>query len=309
MNPKSVTRPICVIGGSGQIGERLVRLCRERERPVVATYYRHARPGLVPLDATDAAQVETLLEETRPWLVINSLNAKGGTDACEAEPALARRAHFETARNLADAAARVGAHVVQISTDYVFDGKAGPYAEDNQPAPISQLGKAKLEAERYVLERWPENLVVRTSCVFSWTPQSVTKNFVMQLLENDRRSLTMRVPYDQVGNITYAPNVAEALLELVERGAAGVFHLAGTTRCSKYEWAVRVVNTFGLQRDLIQGVSTEELGQRGPRPLSSGFRLDKAQATLRRTSLMSLDEGLADMAREISAAHTAVAAA
>jgi len=296
-----MSRPVCIVGGFGQIGERLTRVFSAHGRPAIPTYCRHERPGAVQLDASDAGATARLMRQLNPWLIINSLNAKGGTDACEADPALARRVHFETARNLIDAAAQVGARFVQISTDYVFDGRQGPYAEDDSPAPLSQLGRAKLAAERYALGQSSEALVIRTSFVFSWTPESSTKNFVMQLLANDQSGTVMPVPNDQVGNVTYAPNLAQALVELVERGATGIFHVAGTTRCSKYEWALRVAERFGLRQELVRGVSTAEMGQVGPRPLKSGFRLEKVKALLRTTQLMSLDEGLAEMASEMRA--------
>ena len=298
--------PVLIVGGSGQIGQRLAMACHARGWPVVGTCYRNPQPGGIALDATDGAQVRRVVQRLQPWLIVNSVNAKGGTDACEADPALAKRAHEETARHLVDAAAAVQARFVQISTNLVFDGHAGPYAETDLPRPLSQLGHAKLRAERDAMERLSEALVVRTSFVFSWTPNSATKNFVMQLLDNDHRGTVMRVPTDQMGNVTYAPNFAQALVELIEQGQAGLFHVAGTTRCSKYEWALRVAERFGLNPALIQGVSTQELGQRGPRPLQAGLRLDKIQAVLRRTRLLSLEDSLADMEREMTGARQPV---
>lgn len=298
--------PVLIVGGSGQIGQRVARACQAQGWPVVVTYYRNSEPGGIFLDATAGAQVHEVVQRVQPWLLVNSVNASGGTDACEADPALARRAHEETAHHLVDAAGLVGARFVQISTDYVFDGQDGPYAETDPPWPLSQLGHAKLRAERDVMERLPDVLVLRTSFVFSWMPSSSTKNFVMQLLDNDQKGLVIRVPNDQVGNVTYAPNVADALVELVELECRGVFHVAGTTRCSKYEWALRVAEFFGLNRALIHGVSTKELGQRGPRPLQSGFRLEKVQAVLRKTRLLSLEDSLAEMAHEMALARTSV---
>lgn len=296
-------RPVCVVGGSGQIGQRVAQAFAARGRRVIRTYYRHAIDGGEPLEASDAEQVLRLTQRLKPAVIVNSVNAQGGTDACEMDPDLARHAHFDTARHLADAARAVGAQMVQLSTDYVFDGRSGPYSETDAPAPLSRLGLAKLRAEQYALAHVPGALVLRTSFVFSWTPESSTKNFVMQLLDNDRHGRAMRVPNDQVGNVTYAPNLAEALVELVESGSVGLYHLAGTTRCSKYEWALRVADFFGLNRALIQGVSTDELGQVGPRPLQSGFRLEKAQAALRHTRLLSLEESLAAMEREMAPAR------
>lgn len=285
------------MGGSGQIGAQAARACAAAGWPVAWTHHRNALAGGIPLDASDPAQVMDCVERLRPRLIINSVNAEGGTDACEAEPGLAERVHLASARHVIDAARAVGAALVQLSTDYVFDGQAGPYDEAAAPRPLSRLGRAKLEAERYALARIPGALVLRTSFVFSWAPQARMKNFAMQILERLREGQAMRVPLDQVGNVTYAPNLAEALVELAGMGASGVFHVAGPTRCSKYDWARRTAAWFGLDPALIRGVPTAELGQAGPRPLQSGFRLDKAQAMLRTTRLMTLEEGLADMAR------------
>ncbi|MDP3703430.1 MAG: SDR family oxidoreductase [Candidatus Omnitrophota bacterium] len=300
------TKLVCVVGGSGQIGQRVTQVFAARGRPVVCTYYRNQQQGSERLDAADAEAVLRLMRRLQPSLIVNSVNAQGGTDACEMDPELARRAHVETARNLVDAARSVGARFVQISTDYVFDGQTGPYSEAEVPAPLSRLGQAKLDAERYAMAHVPDALVVRTSFVFSWAPQIRTKNFVMHILQHSEQGTTLRVPTDQMGNVTYAPNFAAALVELVELGVSGCFHLAGTTWCSKYDWARRVVEYFGLRPDLIQGVPTRELRQVGPRPLRSGLRLEKVQRVLKRTKLLSLEEGLTEMKRERDSAEVPV---
>ena len=291
--------PVLVVGGSGQIGQQLVRLISQTGQEAVGTYFRNERPGLVHLDASDAKQVSEVCAQIKPAVVINASNAPGGTDACELDPSLAERFHFGNGRNLADAARQYGAKFVQISTDYVFDGEAGPYAETDVAKPLSQLGRAKLRLEEYTLQNAPSTLIVRTSFVFSWAPESKTKNFVMQIFDNYRNQQLMRVPIDQVSNVTYAPNLAAALVEMIQMDLTGLYHLAGTTRCSKYDWAIRVAGFFGLDPSLIQGVTTSELGQAGPRPLQSGFVLDKVQAVLQKPPLMLLEEGLSEVKRQM----------
>lgn len=288
-----------VIGGSGQIGQALIRELSARDWSVAGTCFQNRRAGMWPLDVADAGQVQRLFEEVRPRLVVNAMNVAGGADACERDPARAHRDHFEAGRRLAEAARTHRAKFVQLSTDYVFNGYAGPYAEDAPPAPLSELGRAKLRLEQDVAAQLPDALIVRTSFVFSWAPEVRTRNFAMQLLEAQERHQSMRVPTDQVANVTYAPNLAEALVELAELGRSGVYHLAGTTRCSKYAWAIAMVRAFGLDPALLEGVMTAELGQAAPRPLQSGFVLDKAQRALRRTRLLSLPEALADLQRRM----------
>lgn len=246
------------------------------------------------LDAADEHQVSELFDRVKPAVVINAANSPGGTDACEQDPDLAEQYHFGSGRKLADASKRCGAKFVQISTDYVFDGRSGPYAETDPPNPLSRLGQAKLRLEEYVLNNVSDALIARTTFVFSWTPESKTGNFAMQIFENNRQGKSMNVPVDQVGNVTYAPNFSQALLELIRMGHSGIYHLAGTTRCSKHEWALALTDFFGLDPTLIQGVTTQQLAQPGPRPLQAGFILDKVQGVLQ-TALLSLPDSLGEM--------------
>ena len=293
---------VLVVGGSGQIGQQLVQMLSRSGQAVVATYYRSKWPGLQYLDASNPKGVSELFAQVEPAVVINASNAQGGTDACELDPSLAEQYHFGNGRNLVDCAREYGAKFVQISTDYVFDGEAGPYAETDLARPLSQLGRAKLKLEEYVLRTTPNTLIARTSFVYSWTPESNTKNFVMQIFDCYQSQKPMKVPIDQVGNVTYAPNFCEALVEMIHMDLTGLYHLAGITRCSKCDWALKVVEVFGLDPALIQGVTTRELRQAGLRPLRSGFVLDKVQRSLKKTELMSLEDGLEDIKQRMPVA-------
>ena len=197
MNQLNNHGPVLIVGGSGQIGLQLVRLFGQDGWPVVGTYFRNSFPGLVNLDAADEQQVSDLFQRVNPAVVINAANSPGGTDACERDPGLAEQNHFGSGRKLADASQQCGAKFVQISTDYVFDGRLGPYSETDAANPLSRLGQAKLRLEEYVLEHVSHALIVRTTFVFSWTPESKTGNFAMQILEKNRQGKTMKVPVDQ----------------------------------------------------------------------------------------------------------------
>src|SRR5580765_2155967 len=107
--------PFLVVGGSGQIGEQILRSLRQRGLDAIGTYHQNPEPGLLLLDASDREQSRQVAGEVRPVAIINASNAKGGTDACEVDPSLAERYHFGNARNLADAAGEYGARFVQIS--------------------------------------------------------------------------------------------------------------------------------------------------------------------------------------------------
>jgi len=291
--------PILIVGGSGQVGQQLIQSFRKYGHNVNATYYQNKKANMLPLDASNAQQVKNLFSKCKPVIVVNALNAAGGTDACEKNPSLAEQYHYSTGVNLIDNAIQYDARYIQISTDYVFDGKYGPYAETDIPNPISHLGRAKLKLEKYIQKSMSNALIVRSSFIYSWAPDSKTKNFLMQIFDCSSRNVPMRVPVDQVGNVTYAPNFADALVEMILSECSGLYHLAGATRCSKYDWATKVVDVFGLDRNILLPVSTKELKQVGPRPLESGFILENAKSVLKKTHLMTLEEGLSDLQKVI----------
>ena len=290
---------VLVVGGSGLIGQYVLKAIGPDAEVAIGTYFRHRRPGLLSLDASDPGQVAAVFDEVRPTVVINAAGMQGGTDACEREPELAMAYYFGNPRNLAAACRRHGSRLVHISTDYIFDGRAGPYREDAHPNPISVCGQVKWKAESYVSNVLTDSLIIRTTFVFDWDPLTETPNFIMQMIRQLRKREYFRAPVDQVGNPTLAGNLAEAIKELLAQGATGVFNLAGITRCSKYDWTVAAARCFGLNASLIRGVTTDELGQVAARPLQAGFILDKALSVLD-TSLLSLPEALEVMKRRMA---------
>jgi dTDP-4-dehydrorhamnose reductase len=295
---------VLVVGASGLVGHYSLMLWQTRGVPVVGTYLRHQRSGCVQLDVTDASQVEAIFRHVRPTVVLNASNMAGGTDTCERDPQRAQLIHFTGARNLADACSRYHARFVQVSTDYVFDGLNGPYREDDPPNPISEYGRAKLAAERYVLESLSDSLVIRTTFVFDWDPYSSTKNFVMTLLDRLNRGESVEVALDQFGNPTLATNLANALIEATSQRITGILNVAGSSRCSRLEWAMAAAMRLGLDARLLRGVRTAVLNQIAKRPLKAGFILDRAAALLS-TRLLTLAEALDVMCENMSEARRA----
>jgi dTDP-4-dehydrorhamnose reductase len=198
-------------------------------------------------------------------------------------------------KHVVEAASACLAKVVFFSTDYIFDGRAGPYGEADAANPISQYGWHKTLAEHYIGMHTPDYLIVRTTGVYGWESQG--KNFIYRLLKTLPQGQVIRVPLDQVANPTYAPNLVAATIELVQAGARGVFNLVGCERVSRYEFALEAARVFDLDPQLIQPVLTAELNQPAARPLSAGLKVSKAQAVLR-TPLLDYCAGLQTMRTE-----------
>ncbi len=190
-------------------------------------------------------------------------------DACEEEPELARAVNCEGPAVLAAQARRSGAQTVYLSTEYVFDGRQGPYDERSPTNPLSVYGTTKLDGETAVQEADPRALVVRTTIVYG--PEEQGKNFAYQLADRLRRGQRLTVPSDQVSTPTYNRDLAAGIVALVRHGTSGVVHVAGPDRLSREAFARALASAADLDPELIDGVPTAELGQPAARPLSAGL--------------------------------------
>jgi dTDP-4-dehydrorhamnose reductase len=280
-----------VIGASGQVGAALIETLGARGHDAIGTYAHHPVEGAVALDIRDEAAVERTMAEARPdWVLCPA--GLTHVDFCEDHPAEAFAINRDGPLLAARAAARVGAGFVYYSTEYVFDGERGPYAEDDGARPLSQYGLSKWEGERAVLAAAARAVVVRTTVVYG--PDRQGKNFVYQLMRNCRSGQGMRVPADQISSPTYNVDLAAASVELCERGLTGVYHLAGDGLLDRYAFALLACRVFDLDPTHIAPVETRALGQKAPRPLRGGLSIDKARAHLT-TLLRSPEAGLRAM--------------
>jgi dTDP-4-dehydrorhamnose reductase len=296
---------VLVVGASGQVGNALCEVLMSGGHVVVGTYARTApdmpavggppnlrRPsGLRHLDITDDTAVNRLVAEVEPqWVFCPA--GQTHVDYCEDHPEEARRINRDAPAALARVAAGSGSGVVFYSSDYVFDGRAGPYGEDDRPNPLSVYGRSKWEGERAVLDASPRALVIRTTGVYGPEPQQ--KNFVYQLLRRLGALQSMPVPADQISTPTYNRDLAAASVALAERGVSGVYHVAGPLLLDRHAFAVLAAGLFGLDAALLVATSTASLGQRAVRPLRGGLRVDRVMAALE-PRLLAPADGLAAM--------------
>jgi dTDP-4-dehydrorhamnose reductase len=250
---------------------------------------------------TDAAAVRALFARVTPELVLLPA-AQPNVDRCELEPAESQAINVDGTRHVADACAAAGARLVFFSTDYVFDGEAGPYPADAAPAPINVYGRHKLEAERIVSRTVTDHLIVRACGVYGY--QAAGKNFVMALARLGAAGEPMRVPHDQWGTPTLAENMAEAVRELALAGRRGVFHPVGPDYLSRIDFARLAADVLGHDPGFLRPVSTPELKQPARRPLKGGVDSRATQAVLR-TRLVGAREGLEIVKRRMESARSA----
>jgi dTDP-4-dehydrorhamnose reductase len=258
-----------IFGAGGLLGKPLQRELERRGDALLALDHAAA-------DIRDAAAVAQAVRSFRPEVIYNCA-AFTRVDDCESSVELAHEVNGHAVGHLATAARSAGAVLVQVSTDYVFDGAARvPYHEESRPAPLQVYGRSKLEGERLALA-WERTLVVRTSWVFGPSGAS----FVATLVRLLTRPEPVRVVRDQVGCPTYAPFLAHALTALVDRGARGVVHYRNAPPVSWHGFAVEIGRRIAPGR-AIAAITTAEFPRPATRPAYSVLDVERWEAIVGR---------------------------
>jgi dTDP-4-dehydrorhamnose reductase len=248
---------LLVTGAAGMLGQDVVRAGRDAGHDVVGL----AREEL---DITDSAAVDSTVRAARPDRVLNCA-AFTDVDGAESRPEDADRVNRLGAGVVAAAAAVTGAAVVQISTDYVFDGTASrPYVESDVPNPLSAYGRTKLAGERAVAAANERHAIVRSSWLFG----AGGPNFVATMLRLARGRDEVSVVTDQVGCPTWTGHLACALVALCSRFAPGIHHVAGADECSWHDFAREIFAQAGATCRVLPA-SSADLDRRAPRPAYS----------------------------------------
>jgi dTDP-4-dehydrorhamnose reductase len=273
---------ILITGGTGQLGAAFRALLPDA-----------LAPGRAMLDLTRPDELEAAVARLQPTAIINCA-AYTAVDRAESEQETALLVNGVSVGVLAGIAAARGIPFVTFSTDYVFDGTAtAPYLESAVTNPINTYGRSKLAGEHAAREANPEALVVRTSWVYS----STHRNFVSIVLGRAREG-GVRVVADQFGCPTYAPDLADATMRAMERGATGILHITNAGPTTWYEFARAACGAAGLSPDLVTPIAASEYPTAARRPHYSVL------ASERRRSL-----GLADLRPWDETLHEVVAAA
>jgi dTDP-4-dehydrorhamnose reductase len=249
-----------VTGSSGQLGKALMALLGDQ---VIWS------GGRAELDVRDAGAVSAVVKEAHPDVVFNAA-AYNGVDAAENNVDEALAVNASGGFHLARACREVGALLVHISSDYVFDGsQRKPYEEEDWPRPLSVYGVSKLAGGLLVSASGCPHLLVRTSGLFGAVGSRVKGgSFVDRIISRARAGHPLRVVADQTFSPTYVPDLADALVTLVERGARGLFHVANSGSCTWHELAVASLEAVSL-RVPVEAIRSAELGAAARRPTYS----------------------------------------
>jgi dTDP-4-dehydrorhamnose reductase len=284
---------VAVTGANGLVGAEAVELLAGAHE-VVALGRGACRLGPGPwrwaeVDLGDGRSARDALLDARVEAVLHA-GAMTDVDACEADPDGAWRVNVGGTEQVARACRELGARLVALSTDYVFDGTAGPYGEDDVPNPRGAYARTKRAGEEAALLLAPDAAVARVAVVFSGRPGR-KPTFATQVVERLRRGEPVRAFSDQRVSPTLARSAAEMTLELLlETSYRGVLHASGATVVDRVELARRIARRFGLSGEIVP-VRTADARLPAPRPLQGGLRVERAAALLRHRPL-ELDAAL-----------------
>jgi len=265
---------IFIAGCDGLLGQNLLQTAAGLGHEIFGSS-RHpvpVLPGLLAghhvMDVADSSAWDVVRGGIAPDRIINAA-AYTDVDGCERDPALCDRVN----RDAVGYMAATGIPVVQISTDYVFDGVAGPYREEDPVHPLSHYGRAKLESEAIALESG-KGLVVRTSLVWG-LEKGAKKSFTEFVRETLASGKPVRAVTDQIGNPTLARELAGAVWALIGQGRSGLYHASGSERLSRYDWAVQAGEFYGLDTSLVEPIDSSGLKMAAARPMNSGLICEK----------------------------------
>lgn len=290
---------IAVTGVNGLLGGRAAALLSRGGHAVTGIGRGPRRASgafaYASCDLSSDPEAARALDAARPEAILHCA-ALTDVDACERDPDAAFAANVDAAANVAKAARRAGAHLVHLSTDYVFDGQSGPYDEAARPDPRGVYALTKHLGEQAARELAPGAAIARTAVVYGW-PAAGRPNFGAWLVGALASGERVRLFQDQRVSPSLAWNVAEMVCEILVRGLGGIWNASGAEVVDRVAFGRALCARFGFDESLIVPVRLEDAKLLGPRPLQSGLLVDKARAQLRAQPL-SLAEALDRFHRE-----------
>jgi dTDP-4-dehydrorhamnose reductase len=275
---------ILVTGASGLLGANFVLTAKKRCGNIVALCYPYLLnfPGVkaIEVDLTNSKIARELIRDCQPdWIV--HCAALTNVDWCETHRDQTWVGNVEMTRYLATVARDVNAGLVYISTDSVFDGKIGGYSEESPPAPLNVYAESKLAGEKAVRKELDHSLIVRTN-IYGWNAQD-KMSLAEWMLDRLEAGQTLPGFYDIVFTPILVNHLSEVVLDMIELKLRGIYHVAGSQSCSKYEFALQLAGVFGLNKDLIQSVTgANSVDLKALRPRNTSLRTNKIKEALSR---------------------------
>jgi dTDP-4-dehydrorhamnose reductase len=309
-------KKVLILGSSGLTGYKAVQLSKERNFEVYGTFNTRVMTfgnkclsdigTFINVNLNKEGELKKVFADIRPDILLNCV-AFQDADECELFPEKAYYINSRVVGQIAQLCNTYGSRLVHISTDYVFDGKKGsPYVETDIPNPLSVYARSKLNSETEAMNASSYS-IIRTSVIYGWTPMQIegpssssgkSVNFGLWALNKLRNNQLIRIVNDQLSSPTLADTLASVCLRLASTSENGIFHVAGSSCISRFEFTRKIANVMGYASTLIKPIGTETLRQRAARPRNSCLNCDKVQNELRLT-LPNIENSLCIMKSQI----------
>ncbi len=296
---------ILITGSNGLLGQKLVALiAAEGKHEIVATARGENRlPNktkykFLSLDITDEKAVNNIIGKEKPDTIIHTA-AMTNVDQCETEKEDCWKLNVDAVKFLIDASQAHNCHLVHLSTDFIFDGEAGPYTEEDEPNPISYYGESKLAAEKLLKESTIKWAIARTVLVYGIAHDMSRSNIILWVKKSLEEGKDINVVDDQWRSPTLAEDLAQGCLLIAVNEATGIYNISGKNLMTPYEMAMQTADYFKLDKSLITKTDGSKFKQTAKRPPKTGFILDKAINKLNYNP-HSFEEGIALLAQQLS---------
>ena len=296
---------LLVTGANGLLGQKLVeRLLEKGNFNVLATGRGRCRLpqewtgyNYAQMDITDPYQIYEVFSKYKPKVIVHCASMTN-VDQCETDRDECYAQNVKAVSHLVKACEINNTHLIHLSTDFIFDGKNGPYKEDDLPNPINYYGETKLLSEEVVKKSSVDWSIVRTGLVYGITNDMSRSNIVLWVkgaLENGKE---LQLVDDQLRTPTLAEDLAEGCILIAEKTATGVFNISGNDFLTPYDMALETASFFNLDESKIERSNSSVFSQTAKRPLKTGFIIDKATKELNYWP-RSFKEGIALLAKQL----------
>lgn len=270
---------ILVLGSSGLIGTSLTQMLKKSHIVFTTSHERKNDDSSINLDLLSDYSIEKAFELSRPEIVINLCAIYKNLDFCEDNKKLVMSINGTSLIPISKLSNKFRSFLINLSTDYVFDGKKGNYKESDLPSPINFYGVSKYEGEKNIQEIADRYCIVRTSMVYG--RNSVKKTLPDWILDEIRSGNELRIINDQYMTPTYLENLCKMLMEIIRSQYGGIIHLAGPERMSRYVFALKLLRVFGLSDDKLIPVESKEFSFGSKMPKDSSLNTEKAHFLLK----------------------------
>jgi len=296
MNPSElIKKRILVVGANGMLGQRVLELySSNNDFELLATSVEDKlvfeNIDYVQSDISNRNEIKKAIYDFCPDFIINAA-AYTNVDKSESERELTWKINVKGVEYLSDAARVLDSHLIHISTDYIFDGKDGPYTENDIPNPLGYYARTKLASENTLKISGSRNTILRTNVLYG-TAKFSRPDFVKWVVDSLRAKKEIRIVDDQINNPTFIDDLVQGINKVVELRKEGIYNIGGDEFLSRYDFTIMIAEFFKLDKSLIKRIKTEDLNQPARRPLKSGLITIKAQSELRykpHTILQSLE--------------------